>query len=746
MHSLVVLYLQTLILAGSAEAQNVSFIARRDFGTGTIGPVSVAVGDFNGDGVQDMAVANEGSDEFFLNGSVSVFLGNGDGTFQAAVNFRAGTGPASVAVGDFNGDGVQDLAVANEGPFSNNVSVLLGNGDGTFQRAVDYSTGTTPLSVAVGDFNGDGVQDLAVTNAGSNNVSVLLGNGDGTFQAAVNYNTGAWSQSVAVGDFNADGVQDLAVANVDSNNVSVLLGNGDGTFQAAVNFRAGTGPVSVAVGDFNGDGVQDLAVANEGSFPNFTDSSVSVLLGNGNGTFQAAVNYSTGAGSFSVTVGDFNGDGVQDLAVANVDSNNVSVLLGNGDGTFQAAVNYRTGIGSQVVDGKIGVTRSVTVGDFNSDGVQDLAVTNGGSDNVSVFIGNGDGTFQSAVNFGAGTNTLSVAGGDFNGDGVQDLAVANEGSFPNFTDSSVSVLLGNGNGTFQAPVNYSTGAESTGVAVGDFNGDGVQDLAVANLGTPPSFTDGNVSVLLGNEDGTFQAAVNYSTGAKPTAVAVGDFNGDGVQDLAVANEGSGSNNVSVLLGRGDGTFQSAVNFGAGRTPVFVAVGDFNGDGVQDLAVTNAGSNDVSVLLGNGDGTFQAAVNYSTGAWSQSVAVGDFNGDGVQDLAVANVHSNNVSVLLGNGDGTFQAAVNYRTEGFEGSWSVAVGDFNDDGVQDLAVGNGGDVSVLLGNRDGTFQSAVNFGAGTASVAVGDFNGDGVQDLAVANGGGVSVLINNTLSHR
>src|SRR5262249_42858225 len=271
-------------------------------------------------------------------------------------------------------------------------------------------------------------------------------------------------------------------------------------------------------------------------------------------------------------------------------------------------------------------------------------------------------------------------------------------------------------------------------------GDGVQDLAVANEGTPPSFTGGNVSVLLGNGDGTFQGAVNFGAGTNTVSVAVGDFNGDGVQDLAVANvvtlPNSFDSSVSVLLGNGDGTFQSAVNFGAGRAPVSVAVGDFNGDGVQDLAVANAVSNDVSVLLGNGDGTFQSAVNFGAGTNTVSVAVADFNGDGVQDLAVANGSSFMVSGMLGKGDGTVQASRNYRIEGFEGSQSVAVGDFNGDGVQDLAVGG---VSVLLGNGDGTFQAALNFGAGTASVAVGDFNGDGVQDLAVANGGDVSVLI-------
>ena len=323
---LMTLSLQILILAGSAQAQNVSFLVSGQFGAGP-DPVSVTVGDFNGDGIQDLAVANhetyDGPD------GISVLLGNGDGTFQEAINFGSGGNVASfVAVGDFNGDGVQDLVVANSGDFdSGNVSVLLGNGDGTLQTARSLGAGSNPFSVAVGDFNGDGVQDLAITNGGSAHVSVLLGNGDGTFQAAVNFGVGIRPAVVTVGDFNGDGIQDLAVANNGSNNLSVLLGNGDGTFQVAVNFGAGGSPLSVAVADFNGDGVQDLAVANEGS------NNVSVLLGNGDGTFQAAVNFGAGVNPISVAVGDFNGDGRPDLAVANdffgIDPGLVTVLINN---------------------------------------------------------------------------------------------------------------------------------------------------------------------------------------------------------------------------------------------------------------------------------------------------------------------------------------------------------------------------------------------------------------------------------
>ncbi|HEX7368075.1 MAG TPA: VCBS repeat-containing protein [Candidatus Saccharimonadales bacterium] len=246
------------------------FASKVDNGTG-IAPFSVTTGDFNGDGKTDLAVANEGSN------TVSILLGNGDGTFQPAVNYTVGTGPSSVATGDFNGDGKTDLAVANDG--SNTVSILLGNGSGGFTLASSPATGTGPSSVTTGDFNGDGKTDLAVTNyngGSGNTVSILLGNGDGTFQPAVNYTVGTSPFSVTTGDFNGDGKTDLAVANDGSGTVSILLGNGDGTFQPKTDYITGSLPHIVTTGDFNGDGKTDLAVTN--SYNGAGGNSVSILL------------------------------------------------------------------------------------------------------------------------------------------------------------------------------------------------------------------------------------------------------------------------------------------------------------------------------------------------------------------------------------------------------------------------------------------------------------------------------------
>jgi hypothetical protein len=339
-------------------------------------------------------------------------------SFAAAANVGVGARPNSVAVGDFNGDGKQDLAIANSEP--NNVSILLGDGAGGFGGATNFAVGTGPSPLVMGDFNGDGKQDLATANSQSSNVSILLGDGTGNFGAATNFVTASFPFAVAVGDFNRDGKQDLAVASFGTDNVSILLGDGAGSFGAATNFGVSSGPQSVAVGDFNGDGKQDLAVACIGA------DRVSILLGDGAGSFGATTSFNAGASPRDVVVGDFNGDGKQDLAVPNVSANTASVLLGDGAGGFGPPASF--GVGSAPYS-------LIAVGDFNGDGKQDLAVPNVLSANVSILLGDGVGGFGSAINFNVDLAPFSVAVGDFNGDGKQDLATAN------LDANNVSILL-----------------------------------------------------------------------------------------------------------------------------------------------------------------------------------------------------------------------------------------------------------------------------------------------------------------
>jgi FG-GAP-like repeat len=283
------------------------------------------------------------------------------------------------------------------------------------------AVGNGPLRLVTGDFNGDGILDVATSSEIANTVSVLLGKGDGTFKSALTYPAGGQPFSIAVGDFNADGYLDLVVTNVcpgyptcSGATVSVLLGNGNGTFQPQVQYATGKGPDAVSLGDFNGDGKLDLAIVSD------TDSAVCIFLGIADGTFQPYVEYPAGAGADGVTTGDFNGDGALDLAVttnaSGTDQEPVSILLGNGDGSFREPTFYTTAVG---------YLGTIQTADLNGDGKLDLIATGLGygseSGGVSVLVGNADGTFQTHVDYLLNTAVDSVAVGDFNGDGISDL-------------------------------------------------------------------------------------------------------------------------------------------------------------------------------------------------------------------------------------------------------------------------------------------------------------------------------------
>jgi hypothetical protein len=720
-----------------------------------VGNDPLAVGDFNGDGISDL-VAEDG-----------VHLGLGSGAFQdpvAGLGLSAGNPSLDgIVTGDFAGNGKLDLAVAIT--FSSDIAVLLGNGDGTFQAPTYYAVGSrgyllgAGTILVAGDFAGNGHLDLAVANYRSNDVSVLLGNGDGTFQPAVDYPVGQYPDAIVAGDFNRDGHLDLAVAcygnedpppqspaGTDPGGVYLLLGNGDGTFQPAKEYAAAQGPVALVAGDIRGDGKLDLAVACGNPF--YVSGEVSLLLGNGDGTFQAPQTVFTGDPT-ALVAGDFRGDGRLDLAVANSILGTVSVLLGNGDGTFQAPQTYNPGVSTPL---------SLVAGDFTGNGRLDLATADGYSDQISVLLNNGDGTFQvqdqGQENFATGVGPGGPAVGDFTGSGRLDVATAN------YYSNDISVLLGKGDGTFQPQERFAAGISPNVIVAGDFNGDGRLDLAEA--GPDLSTGAGAISVLLGNGDGTFQSPQEYVIGAGLflTSLVAGDFTGDGRLDLAALgyNLSTGAGEVSVLLGDGNGTFQPAGEYPTGWWPSAIVAGDFTGDGRLDLAVdaltakySTAG--EVSVLLSNGDGTFQPAVPYAAGysSGTNPIVAGDFTGNGRLDIVTANGSGTTLSMLLGNGDGTFQPAKDWAV-GLPNPFDLLSGDFNGDGHLDLFVAYDnpetglGQFSVLLGNGDGAFQlgqTIIPPSQGMLALEAGDFTGDGRLDIAIANSNTntVSVLVNN-----
>jgi hypothetical protein len=744
--------LPMLAMAFLPKLASAGFVTARSYPAG-IAPVSVAVGDFNGDGIADLAVLGNPSLATLPPG-LYVLLGNGDGSFGAPQQYPVGSNAQAIAVGDFNGDGMLDLVVSNTS--AGTLSVFLGNGDGSFQAARIHSLGAGPTGVAVGDFDGDGILDLAVaiSNGTDDNgiVSIWLGNGDGTFRAQHNFAVGILPWSVVAADFNGDGILDLAVVNSNwqqpgpAGSVSILAGSGDGTFQAAVNYPVGAYPQALVAGDFNGDGNLDLAVSNI-AYPG-TGWSLSLLLGKGDGSFQAALNYDTpppadDSDFYSLAVADFNRDGHLDLAMTC--RYGVMIWLGQGDGSFQIGPTYNVG------------TSSVAVADFNQDGQADLVVANADVNAVRILLGRGDGTFQAAPSYPNGLENRyyasSVAVGDFNGDGIPDLAAGSIGS----DTGSVEIWLGNGDGTFQKARNHPTDANAIGVAVADFNGDGQQDLLVtvnfagANRPYVPPLS--GLRVWLGNGDGGFATAFRYDTVVGFYPAALGDFNGDGIPDVVAPNYGFSmeGNTVTAFLGKGDGSLGGKKTYPVLMTPSAVAVADFNGDGRLDLAVAAAGG--LSILLGNGDGTFQAAHNYAQ-LTGDSLAVADFNGDGVLDLVIWKAGflatPGTLQILLGHGDGTFQPGMSY-TAGTAGGFGryisagLAAVDFNGDGILDLAITDSfsGSVSLLLGKGDGTFAEPQTFAVGSDvnALAVADFNGDGNLDIAVACGSTVTILLND-----
>jgi hypothetical protein len=621
--------------------------------------------------------------------------------------------PVAVATGDFTGDGHQDLATADYS--SGMVSVFLGLGDGTFQAEKSFAVGQHPVALVVGDFRGDGILDLATVDQGSNTVSLLLGNGDGTFQPARSFTVGSGPVSLVAADLNGDGTLDLVAADQDSHDLAVLRGNGDGTFQPARHVLLGDSPSSLVAGDFYGDGSVDLAVAESTGF--------TVLRGARDRTFQPGPSYSLpeGGGPFELAAGDFNGDGHLDLAAANRTKEDITVFLGEGDGTFQLSAPIRTEL-SPI---------ALATEDFTGDGHLDLAVVSGGGSNpgeLAVLVGNGDGTFQVSQVYALSNRPAALSVGDFHENGHPDLAVAND------TANSVSIFHGEGEGSFfsgQPNTGAALGDDPRAAVAADFNQDGLLDFATANAGS------NDVTVTLGTGSGQFGSGTAFKVGGQPMSLVAGDFNGDGRLDLATANEGS--NNVSVLLGLGDGTFAPPMTFPAGDRPVAIVTGDFSGDGHLDLAVADQGSNSVTILRGQGDGTFAVAANYPVGTQPDSLVAGDFTGDGYLDLATADQTAGTVSILLGRGDGTFQPARQFPAG--PKPHALVAADFTQDQHLDLAVLNtsgNGTISVLLGNGDGTFQAPEVLGAGqpaipgTATMLVaGDFTVPGTTDLITAS---------------
>jgi|HubBroStandDraft_4_1064222.scaffolds.fasta_scaffold12837_2 hypothetical protein len=555
---------------------------------------------------------------------------------------------------------------------------------------------------------------------GTTLVALLLAN---TAQGQVSFSqppTYAGSGQLFVADFNGGGKPGILAADGTLN-----LGNGDGTFKTGT---AVTG-TPLAVADFNGDGKPDVLEQGTGT--------LLVLLGNGDGTFQAPISTNSGASLTAVAAIDLNGDGKAD--VVGIFNNTLRVYLANGDGTFAAGVSYSLGV-------QIGPPTLIVFGDFNGDHKTDVAVLSAASaEQEIVLLGNGDGTFQSSplTSTGAAALTSAVVG-DFNGDGKLDLATLGGST----QAATVFLQLGNGDGTFKPPTTAitgpysgvgSTGAESTNLAAADVNGDGKLDLVLAA---------DVIGIYLGNGDGTFSNTPTYYQPMSPginAGIAIADFNSDGKPDVAVDGE--------ILLGSGNGKFQGPPTV---LLPSYmgtaVVVGEFVANGAPGVAAIPAiapGNSNLYVWTNDGTGILSLAHTYTLPQPGYAIATGDLNGDGNLDLVVegADPVSQNWSyiVLLGNGDGSFRTPVLYQQSAKSTNLlsPIVIADFNNDHKLDLAVTEGKDeFAVLLGNGDGTFGSpAYVFDGDGGPIVSADFNGDANLDIAEAGPSGLAILLGN-----
>ena len=734
----------TVTMAQSLSVStNVGFLTAQQIAISGAG-VAFVSGDFDGNGTKDLALVvldNQGQ------ASLSIRLGNGDGTFQAGVatpiSFNA-SGDVLFAA-DLNGDQKDDIVIAHSGSSSGSVAVFLSNGNGTFAAPVTYPDSIPIVSaLTVADVNGDGYKDIVLANGVGGldspvapQVSTFFGNGDGTFRPQSSTPIPGMFSHAVFADVNNDGRLDLISAS------QVFLANSGGGYDAPLALANAPSGFSddgmVAVDDLNGDHQLDIVIANTSA------NSVTVYLNNGDGTFrQGATNY-VGVAPLFVSIADVSGDGIPDVVTANSGSADITVLVGNGDGTFNPASTGYVAGGS--------AWAKPVIADFNGDGRAEIIVPQFASDyemGLAFLQGKGNGAFVAAQNFYAPMSLtasgpaygVALASADFNGDGVPDFVLGNAGP----SSVGVTVFLGNADGTLKPGVNYGSGGYMEFVVTGDFNGDGFQDIVSSDI------SSGAIYLFLGNGNGTFQPPQTFPLAGPATGIAAADFNKDGKLDLAVA---SGPSTLNILLNNGAG-FGPATAYTLSSYGWEIAVGDLDGDGNVDLVVTQGGSNFVSVLKGNGDGSFTPLPDVDViSSFASGIAIGDLNGDGRPDLAVTvedGTGGMGIVTLLGNGDGTFgtPTLLSSSTSSAAGNSSypgeIRMVDLNRDGKLDLVYTNAGfgTAGVMYGKGDGTFAQPTEFlvGGYPYGIVLTDLNGDNAIDAVIANDGysGVTTLLN------
>ncbi len=667
------------------------------------------------DGILDVVAALQSQ-------QLAVLFGRGDGSFETGPESAISGIPEAMAAADFNGDGAQELVI---GDSSNFLTVLSASGGTLSPLGSPIDLQFFPRGIALGDFDRDGRMDILAVGETLRQEGVgrvLFGNGDGTFvRAAETLDTGTGTAGVATGDFNRDGNLDLVVINELTNQLVQFRGDGRGGFTVEQQIGCGgEGPVAVAVGDANRDGRPDVMVVNNAS-DNFA-----VALTQANGRWSDPRAFATGAPASSpkgLALGDVDGDGVVDAVVANNFSFDVGVLRGDGAGGFAPVRLF-------VADAEpLGVVVGRLDGDTRADVVA-LTRGSGSRPTAAVLRALGGNRLSGAENIPLGFAPSALAQGDIDGDGLLDLVVTQAGAIPG--EGTIQVARGTARGSFDlsaAPI--PSGGDGLAVVVGDFDGDFRAELAVVHANR-------SVAQLYRRSGRSFvRVSETPITGGVPKAVVGGDLNRDGRMDLAVASQDNSGGKVQVFLGRTDGSLLLRSTVTVGDFPLALALGDFNRDGFADIVAANNASVNLSVALGNGDGTFRPATSVGLPQAPRAVTVADFDRDGQDDVAVGVALGGTVHVLFGDGTGRFPNSINPLSVGSgEVVSGLAARDINGDGLPDiLASGEVGNfVRVFLRNSGNprAFTSAGSFGTNRRPVALvaGDYDGDGRYDAAAA----------------
>ena len=698
-------------------------------------PSSMVVGDFNKDGWCDIAVTKSSSNQ------IGILFGNTNRTFVEKTSWTTNIPhPFRITTGDFNRDSREDLIVLYDS--SDYLSVWLGETDGIFKNERHYFTGfqSNPYSVISEDFNHDHRFDVAIVNLRANNVGIFLGDNPISFQMGESYAIppDSFSSFIAANDLNHDNVTDFVVSSYWNDSISIFLGSVDGTLQNPILYLTGeySRPDFIAIADLNNDSHEDLMVILSEWY------GLGVFLGYGNGTFapQTVLYRSILYGINSIAVEDLNNDGRLDLVLSlRYEGDNIQVYLGYGNGSFDSTAHFSAAIGFGI--------HSVIVADMNRDGRLDIIAQEIYSSALHLLFGYGNGTFgnQSTFISNSGWSPCVLRIDDLNNDTFLDVLVAYCQS------SQIGIYLGESKKTLGSEMLYSfsDGFNPSSIVVGDFNKDTRLDLVVTGLHTYLIYA------LIGFGDGTFSNPVlvyNRSVDDYPSAAVKIDLNHDHREDLIVVNYRTST--IEIFLGYDFGTLaeQNAYSTGSAPYPIFVEAADFNHDRRSDIAIVNAGFDSISVRLGTGHIGFADEMVCPSNVSSKvnAIVVGDFNLDTHLDIAAANFGYDNIGVFLGKGDGTFGNERFYSTDASSRPVSLVVGDFNNDNWTDIAVANYGTQSIgvffAYNYTRLVYHTSYDVGEdhGPRFIVLADLNYDQCSDMVVVNYRGDSFSV--FLGHR